>query len=399
MEHVSGLSQSKINWTELTSKIATPVALEAVGQNALSSNAEGLKISNADGRPRATAVVVPEIEAPSITSGDFDAVIEKVSTQSAFNLNEAEMAAVQEKLSANVAESLADIGGFSIGKGSLFDVYQLVALMLTVAQKQRDAAREIRQAENQSIQTSIMNQADMQRSAALAGMIAGAIVCTMQVVAQGVAIAKSASAYNRQAEIAKETGVTSAQENLKAANVEKADLLAQSKELSQIETEYAQSTELSLSNDSAADVKLEEFKQTHNIAGDTVEEVRANLDNKINAANETVTLRESELSAAESRMSSHSEFLKASNLQTKWRSLSDIFGAIGSTLQNLAHGMSDIMSSKATEKGAVRQEAEEQLDQIKDLFSQGQEVVNKVVQLLAAVIQAETQSMRDAIHA
>ena len=39
------------------------------------------------------------------------------------------------------------------------------------------------------------------------------------------------------------------------------------------------------------------------------------------------------------------------------------------------------------------------LDQTKDLFSQEQKVIEQVIQLCQAVIQAESQSMRDAIQA
>ena len=39
------------------------------------------------------------------------------------------------------------------------------------------------------------------------------------------------------------------------------------------------------------------------------------------------------------------------------------------------------------------------LDQTRDLFSQEQKLIDQVIQLFSAVIQAENQSMRDAIQA
>ena len=47
---------------------------------------------------------------------------------------------------------------------------------------------------------------------------------------------------------------------------------------------------------------------------------------------------------------------------------------------------------------AEQKEAEEGLDQTKDLFQQAQTLVDNVVQLMKAVTSAETQSMRDTIQ-
>jgi len=55
----------------------------------------------------------------------------------------------------------------------LFDLYALMSLMIEVAQSQRDAAREMRMAENLAIQKAIQNQADDQRAAANLGLIVG----------------------------------------------------------------------------------------------------------------------------------------------------------------------------------------------------------------------------------
>ena len=48
---------------------------------------------------------------------------------------------------------------------------------------------------------------------------------------------------------------------------------------------------------------------------------------------------------------------------------------------------------------AEQQREQEMLDQTKDLFAQDQKVIDAVVQLMQAVLQAETTSMRDAIQA
>lgn len=396
MEKINGFTQQNVDWKALAEKINQPTALGEIGKSSLQLDKDALSVSSEGARVRSGEISVPEMEAPAVADqGDLDTFVAKLNAGDTFQYSEETLKAMGDKLSASFAEALGDIGGLSLGKGALFDVYQLVALMLTVAQKQRDAAREIRLAENEAIQNAIMHQAEMQRSAAMAGMIAGVVVCAMQVTAQGIAVAKAGSAYHRQAQVAGETGVTGAQADLKAANLEKAEALTQSNELTKIEKEMTSM----LKEDPNYTKQLDAFKAKYNLQGEDLAAVRQEVNTRVDTAKENVLTKEANLSTAEARMTSHSEFLKAGHLQTKWRSLSDIFGAVGMSLQGLVRGATDLMSAKATEEGAVRQEAEEQLDQIKDLFSQGQEVVNKVVQLMAAVIQAETQSMRDAIHA
>ena len=73
--------------------------------------------------------------------------------------------------------------------------------------------------------------------------------------------------------------------------------------------------------------------------------------------------------------------------------------AIGNMLQSMTQSISGEISSEATRMGAEQQKEQEQLDQTKDLFSQAQSVIDAAVQLMNAVRQAETQSMRDAIQA
>ena len=73
--------------------------------------------------------------------------------------------------------------------------------------------------------------------------------------------------------------------------------------------------------------------------------------------------------------------------------------AIGNMLQSMTQSISGSINSEATRMGAEQQKEQEQLDQTKDLFNQAQSVVDAAVQLMNAVRQAETQSMRDAIQA
>ena len=79
--------------------------------------------------------------------------------------------------------------------------------------------------------------------------------------------------------------------------------------------------------------------------------------------------------------------------------LNAINTAIGNVLQSMTQSISGAINSEATRMGAEQQKEQEQLDQTKDLFQQAQSLIDSVIQLMQAVRQAETQSMRDAIQA
>lgn len=79
--------------------------------------------------------------------------------------------------------------------------------------------------------------------------------------------------------------------------------------------------------------------------------------------------------------------------------IGNINQAIGGVLQSMTQNLNTVYASDATRQGAETAKQEEMLDQTKDLFSQEQKVIDQVIQLCQAVIQAESQSMRDAIQA
>ena len=79
--------------------------------------------------------------------------------------------------------------------------------------------------------------------------------------------------------------------------------------------------------------------------------------------------------------------------------INNINQSVGNVMQSTASNLASMRSAEATRTGAETKKQEEMLDQTKDLFSQEQKLIDQVVQLFAAVIQAESQSMRDAIQA
>jgi len=115
-------------------------------------------------------------------------------------------------------------------KSILFDIYALLALMQEVAQEQRNAAREIRQQENQNIISQIQNQAAKQRWAAITGVIATAVICVVQVAAISYQTGAAGKASAAQAKISDTAGAAQANADLKTAT--KMDIqLAEAKSL------------------------------------------------------------------------------------------------------------------------------------------------------------------------
>ena len=84
---------------------------------------------------------------------------------------------------------------------------------------------------------------------------------------------------------------------------------------------------------------------------------------------------------------------------SKLMTIGNVNQAMGGVLQSMVQNLSAVRSSDATRQSAETSKQEEMLDQTKDLFSMSEDVISKAIQLYQTVIQAENQSMRDAIQA
>ena len=100
---------------------------------------------------------------------------------------------------------------------ALFDLFALMALMVKVAQSQRDASREIRLTENQQIQNSIKQQADEMRSAAAISLAFGIVTSVISGLMSGLSLFKQSKAFSQQSTAVK-TMETPTQ-NLQAAHL------------------------------------------------------------------------------------------------------------------------------------------------------------------------------------
>ena len=99
----------------------------------------------------------------------------------------------------------------------LFDLFALMALMVEVAQKQRDTSREIRLTENQQIQNSIKQQADEMRSAAAISLAFGIVTSVISGVMSGLSLVKQSKAFSQQSTAVK--AMDTPTQNLQAAHL------------------------------------------------------------------------------------------------------------------------------------------------------------------------------------
>ena len=213
-----------VNWDALLNKLGEIAKTQGADGVAGTTNITITTTVNGVETP-ITIRIPDDLEIPSeMDQAAIDSLCEKLAADTGLNLSKEQIDQFHETLSAALTETLSESGastGTTSTKGAMFDLYKLMALLVEVAQKQRDAQREMRLAENLSVQKSILNQAESQRDAALTGMIAGSICCALQVGATGFALYQQAKAFNSQLGTDKTSGLDVASQNvdmMKTAN-------------------------------------------------------------------------------------------------------------------------------------------------------------------------------------
>ena len=506
---------------------------------------------------KSISLSMPELEVPQ-TADDYKiaSLCAKLGTGDLMNLSPAQVETVCNELideMKSYADALAAGGASGVdtsgnSKSVMFDVYALMALLAECGQKMRDAARDIRQAENEQVQTSIQNQADQQRTAALTGLICSVAVCAIQIGMQCNNLKNLAKGVSEQNAARNEVGMQRAQDNLKMAEMQakpqdaqanlqkvtaatdpavkarvegtfndssatKSTLVSNNELQQRIDANTAELNSLEaiqngqpaqvnnnqpaqVNNDQPAQANNDQPAQVNNgqpaqvnngqpaqanngqpaqanngqpaqanndqnnqaapklteaqqarmaelesqIASDTkmksmsfddrqslyrtqVKSELADIRNNPNstkaeikyaeayaanelAQNSTPQQLAGELAAAQANFNQSSAllqhndtYLKGVQLESSSRIYGDMIMAIGNVAQGCVSSITEMMKAQATEMGAEQQASQEMLDQAKDLFSQCQSLIDSVVQLMQAVLQAEVQSMRDAIQA
>ena len=500
---------------------------------------------------KSISLSMPELEVPQMADDyKIASLCAKLGTGDLMNLSPAQVETVCNELIDEMkayADALAAGGASGVdtsgnSKSVMFDVYALMALLAECGQKMRDAARDIRQAENEQVQTSIQNQADQQRTAALTGLICSVAVCAIQIGLQCNNLKNLAKGVSEQNAARNEVGMQRAQDNLKMAEMQakpqdaqanlqkvtaatdpavkarvegtfndssatKSTLVSNNELQQRIDANTAELNSLEaiqngqvpaqggqvnsqniqqngqpaqvnndqpaqanngqpaqVNNDQPAQVnngqpaqanndqnnqaapKLTEAQQARmeelqkQIQFDTkmntmsledrqtlyrtqVKSELADIRNNPNATKAEIKYAEAyaanelaqnstaeqiagDLASAQANFNQTSNtlqhsatYLKGVQLESSSRIRGDMIMAFGNVAQGCISSITEAMKAKATEMGAEQQASQEMLDQAKDLFSQCQTLIDSVTQLMQAVLQAEVQSMRDAIQA
>ena len=187
--------------------------LSSVGDVQKTTTPEGkdsLTVTIGEGEAARTVTMVPDdLELPATAdSAALDSLVAKLAGLG-LEMTPDEIAAFKEaatQVYAAATKALADVKASSKGN-TMFDLYALMKLMVEVAQKQRDAQREMRNTENQLVQKAIQNQADQQRDAAWLGLVVG-VTCGLisAGISLGMMIGQS-SAASKQSDLANNAGL------------------------------------------------------------------------------------------------------------------------------------------------------------------------------------------------
>ncbi len=389
MAGIEGIGNSSIDWKVLLNSVTNEAK---VGGTENPQQRVNLVMSESDKEILLGLISAPQLDAPAGTEENpaekLGTLVAKLQDGSTFKFTEAQtktfidtLRAMQEKLAAaqgaQGAAGAQQTGRTNTSK-ALFDIYQVLALLIDCAQEMKNAQREQRQAESAAQIAAIQNQADAQRTAALTGLIAGSICCAIQVVATGVAAAKTISNTRAEAALGNEFNVNQS-----------------ATELGQAQNEAK-----------AAQTELKNFTQEHPVPGEGQEpdapeiaQQRAQLQARVDETKAAVVEKRVQFDSAKQQMK-HSAGYDDLQVRQAWtRATFDLSQAFGNFAQTMVRDFVDLKQSEATAMGADQKKAEEALEQTKDLMASFQDVIDAVGQLAQAVLAAENESMRNAIQA
>ena len=215
-----------VNWESLLNKLGE--VTKTGGTDGVAGTTNITITRKVDGVETPTTIRIPDdLDLPeAVDQAAIDSLCAKLAADTGLNLSDKQIEQFHDALTAALNETLASAasaGGAKSIRGAMFDLYKIMALLVQVAQKQRDASRAMRLSENMSVQNSILNQAAAQRSAAMTGMIAGAICCVLQAGATLYSLVQQSKAFNDQLGTDKTAGLDVARQNVdmvKAANTQ-----------------------------------------------------------------------------------------------------------------------------------------------------------------------------------
>ena len=208
-------NNARIDWSSLLNKLnAASQAAGAQGASGVTAGSNVTITATVDGVQKSITFPIPDDLAlpDQVDQAAIDSLCAKLAGNKSLGLSEADIKAINKALGDALATASTSIVPGS--KSVMFDLYKLMALLVEVGQKQRDAAREMREAESVQIQKAIQDQADQQKTAALTGMICGALCCAVQVGFAIHALKNQGAAFKQQTDTLATSGVNSARQNL-----------------------------------------------------------------------------------------------------------------------------------------------------------------------------------------
>ncbi len=390
MTQINGLGKGTVNWADIMSKLQD---VDDIGKAAGNDR----KVENLTMNEGATTMepqlnaTAPELEVPqpSDTKSDiFDSITSKIEGDKSFTLSDGELKGVAGGVKNLLGQVYTDTKANGVADSSsiapkhnsskmLLDIYAMMVLLADCAQVQKNSQRDLKKAETEQMLSSIQNQAEMQRSAALTGLIAGSIICAVQTIAAGVAAYKTVSNIREGSALSTEFGVKDAATEVSTAQSE---LKANTQALEEFELEHP-----APQPDAQPDANIEQQ--------------RADLKAKVTESRVKLEQKRADLRINKETMSQSAKSVKLEISQARTKAISDINMALGNLGQTMVKGFADMQLAQATGMAADQKRAEQELEETKELMSSFQDVINKVAQLAQAILQAETQSMRDAIQA
>ena len=277
-------STNNVDWEKILSSIGD--VEKTVGED---GKAVFTITTKTDGETRTTSVSIPDdLEIPKeVTAESLSALLTKLQS-CGLSLSDEQIAQMKDeitKMYTDAAAALNELTSSSTNKKSatLYDIYALMALLVDVAQTQRNASREMRTSENLAVQKSIQDQADQQRLAAQIGMWVGSGTGLLSAAASaGVMIAQGVTA-SQQNKIVAESGADAAK--MQASMLQN----TMNKVGDRVATEVCGKFENAIANSSSGDLRGNLSEAIHN--KDVADAKLATAKAELTAAEETLAAK------------------------------------------------------------------------------------------------------------
>jgi len=115
--------------------------------------------------------------------------------------------------------------------------------------------------------------------------------------------------------------------------------------------------------------------------------------------NSDLAVAQNKYDFAKREMELGNKFSSSQQMMNRWMGIQQLSMSLSQVVNATGNMGGEMVRAAATMEGVEQTQHNEQLDQIKDLFSQAETVVQAVIQLMQAVLSAENESLMEAIRA